>query len=169
MKGLLRYVNGRKRLSFTLLLFSFSVSALIAAAFVGYTVYLLFFLKDYIEALRVVITAGVPFFTVGALRAWLMLPRPFEVYPFYEGHPAAELFGGEKKSGSFPSRHAYSSFVIGTVFFFVNPWCALIFGVPAVLMCACRALLGIHFVRDLLAGALIGILSGVLGEFLLRF
>ena len=169
MKGLLLGVYRRRGLSLFLLLVSFAVSALIAAAFAVYIGYLLFFARDYLEVVRVGIVTGVPFFTVGALRAWLMLPRPFEVYPFYEGRPKVELFSGEKKSGSFPSRHAYSSFVIGTVFFFVNPWCALIFGLPALLMCVCRALLGIHFVRDLLAGALIGIVSGVLGEFLLRF
>ena len=169
MKRLCFFVYERKRLSLFLFWFSFLFSALVAAAFVAYIGYLLFFAKDYFELARVVITAGVPFFAVGALRAWLMLPRPFEVYAFYGGLPTVGLFSGEKKSGSFPSRHAYSAFVIGTVFFFQSPWCALIFGAGAVLMCLCRALLGIHFVRDLLAGALIGILSGVLGEFLLRF
>ena len=170
MEKIVRWVFERKKLSLSLFIFSLSVSVIIALAFVSYLAYLLFFIHDYREVLRLILATGVPFFLVGGLRALISRPRPFSVYPFFCGRASVTLFGhGEKASGSFPSRHAYSAFVIGTVAFFVNPWCALIFGVPAILMCACRVLIGFHFVRDVTAGALVGVLGGVLGEFLLRF
>ena len=61
---------------------------------------------------------------------------------------------------SFPSRHAFSAFAIATCWFVASASVAV-----ALMTCAgalgwCRVLGGVHFPRDIVAGALAGILTG---------
>ena len=109
---------------------------------------------------------------VGFARKIIGAKRPYEVYPFYEECPKRRFFGKMQKDeggASFPSRHAYSAFVVASAVVFICVPVGAVIALVAVLMCACRVLLGIHFIRDVLAGAIIGVMAGVLGEFLLRF
>lgn len=139
--------------------------------FVGYLVFLALEWEN-LEIVKLVITAGVPFILVGLVRSLIGAKRPFEVYDFYTESPKRGAFGiGRERGGSasFPSRHAYSAFVISVSLAFVSvPLGAVLLGL-SVLMCVARVLLGIHFVRDVVAGALIGTAAAVLGEFLIRF
>ena len=68
----------------------------------------------------------------------------------------------KKESNSFPSRHVASAFVIGVSFCPVAPW----LGIPVlVLGCALayvRFLCGYHYPSDLLGGAVLGTLWGLL-------
>ena len=102
--------------------------------------------------LRLVLTCGVPFVLLSAVRHVLDLPRPFEVYD-----PEPLLPRG------FPSRHVFSIFVIGTCFCYLEPWLGwTLLGLGAVLS-ALRVLSAVHFERDVLVGAAVGILSGAIG------
>lgn len=80
-------------------------------------------------------------------------PRPFIVIP------DANLFIIEK-SFSFPSNHAAQAFMTATVLsgYFAS-WRVGLF-VAAALVCYSRVYLGVHFLSDVAAGALIGILIG---------
>ncbi len=169
---LLRGVYENRGLARALGVFSLLVSALSALLYTGFLL-LLLHRGEYFEFLKLAISAGAPFFAVGLVRKAVKAKRPYEIYDFYEECPKAALFS--KKNGkkidtgdSFPSRHAYSAFVIATLLFFVCPAAGATLGILAILMCACRVLLGIHFLRDVLCGAAVGVLSGVLGEFLFR-
>ncbi len=170
---LLRKIYEKKRLFSALGAFSSAVSA----AFVLLYCSLLLFLLiegEHLELLKRALTAGVPFFAVGLARRIIKAQRPYEIYDFYEESPKTGLFGliksGERERGnSFPSRHAYSSFVIATIGFFVCPFAGMILYAVGAAMCAARVLLGIHFIRDVLCGAAIGVAAGILGEFLLNF
>ena len=84
-----------------------------------------------------------------------------KLYDFYEKKPK------NKKGNSFPSRHAYSSFVIATLFFSQCTPIAIMLLVFALGMCISRVLLGIHFIRDVMAGALIGVIAAIAGLFLI--
>ena len=107
---------------------------------------------------KVLLTLGIPFILVSLLRLIINAPRPYELYDFYQTPP-------KKKCGkSFPSRHAYSAFSIATVTFFILPWwVGAILITAAIFLCIARVLLGIHFIRDVLAGALIGVASALIG------
>ena len=169
---LLLSVYERKKLGYALYVFSALSSLLIAILFLAYIFCLAVFVKDYKEAVRLILTAGFPFLTVGFARRIIGAKRPYEVYSFYEECPKRRFFGKVHKGeggASFPSRHAYSAFVVASASFFVCVPAGVVIAFVAVLMCACRVLLGIHFIRDVLAGAIIGVMAGVLGEFLLRF
>ena len=107
------------------------------------------------------ITLGVPFLAVSIVRWLINAPRPYEM-PDFAGQPP------KKKGGcSFPSRHAFSIFAIGTLCLFVNLPLGLVTLIFGAVMCFSRVALRLHFVRDVASGALVGIISSVIGAFIL--
>ena len=136
------------------------ISALSALAFCGMLGYQVW-KEEYTRALTVAASAFIGFVFVTALRKLLNAPRPYELYPFYENKPK------DKAGESFPSRHAYSAFAIATLLFSVSLPIAIAMTVLALAMCVFRVLLGIHFIRDVTAGALIGVCAGVIGLILI--
>ena len=107
--------------------------------------------------LRLVLTCGVPFVLLSAVRHALDLPRPFEVYDL------EPLLPRETPGRSFPSRHVFSIFVIGTCFCYLEPWIGGGLLALGAVLSALRVLSAVHFERDVLVGAAVGILSGVIG------
>jgi membrane-associated phospholipid phosphatase len=98
------------------------------------------------------------------MRYLINSPRPYEVFDIDEFKVMRE----ERKSGrSFPSRHVFSAFLIGMLWL---PY-SVPFGVAALMLGAFlglqRVLLGIHFIRDVITGAVIGIVSGLVGILIL--
>ena len=114
----------------------------------------------YVDAAKLVVMAGVPFCIVTLMRSLIDMKRPYEVIDSPELILATE---GRKAGKSFPSRHVFSSFVLGTLAFSYSLPLATIILILGVYMAVERVLLGIHFVKDVLVGALIGIASGVIG------
>ena len=108
-------------------------------------------------AITVCVICGMPFAVVTLLRRMIDLPRPYEIYDFYEVAPK------NKKGKSFPSRHAFSIFIIATVMLLSYPAVAALLFALGVLLSVCRVLTGIHFVRDVVTGALLCVISGGLG------
>jgi len=84
----------------------------------------------------------------------LLVRRP---RPVLEGLPP---LGGAPSSLSFPSAHALSSFAVATAMFRVDPATAAAF-VVALLLALDRPYLGMHYPSDVLAGALLGIVLGL--------
>lgn len=156
MEKILLKISKCAALSKFLQIFSHAVSALSVLAF-GY-LSILALRESAIAFLELCITLGVPFFAVTIIRRAINAPRPYEIYNFYGDPP-------KKRCGcSFPSRHAYSAFAIGTYFAFASPLLGGILLVLSALMCTARVLLGIHFIRDVLTGALVGAVSTLLSK-----
>ncbi len=159
-KILLRVYNSRRA---SLALRIISELAVIASVLTYCLLLFLSFRDGWQTGLAVLLSAAIPFFFVGFIRAKINAPRPYELYDFYERKPK------ERAGRSYPSRHAYSVFVIATLSAYFSPWLAVsgfIFGIS---LCVCRVLLGIHFIRDVAAGALLGLVSGLLGIFIMLF
>jgi undecaprenyl-diphosphatase len=78
--------------------------------------------------------------------------------PTLEGLPP---LGGAPSSLSFPSAHALSSFAVATAMFRVDPATAAAL-VVALAISLGRPYLGMHYPSDVLAGALLGILLGLI-------
>lgn len=99
------------------------------------------------------------FVIMGILRRQWNKPRPYEVFDMKPLIPAKD-----RKSGkSFPSRHAFSAFLIATMAVII--FRSLGGFLPLVMACALgciRVLEGVHFPRDVVAGAVFGALAGVL-------
>ena len=85
----------------------------------------------------------------------LIVRRP---RPVLEGLPS---LGGAPSSLSFPSAHATSAFAVATAMSRVEPWGALAF-VLALALALGRPYLGMHYPSDVLAGALLGVLLGLI-------
>jgi membrane-associated phospholipid phosphatase len=87
-----------------------------------------------------------------AVKAIVRRPRPV-----LEGLPP---LGGAPSSLSFPSAHATSSFACATAMTRIAPEAAVLF-VLAAAIAACRPYLGMHYPSDVLAGAVLGTVLGL--------
>lgn len=155
MENALRKVRERASLTRALKIFSHGVSVLAVAAFL-YLSFAAIRVSAY-ELMKLLVTLGVPFVILSVVRRVINAPRPYELYDFYDAPPKA------KCGSSFPSRHAHSSIAIGTVLCFCSPILGSVLLLFGCLMCCARVLLGIHFIRDVLAGAVTGAVSSLLG------
>lgn len=129
-----------------------------------YTIYpivlaLLLFYENplFLRALLVPLTS---FMLVSLFRNYINTPRPYEVY---DHEP---IISKHSKGKSFPSRHAFSAFVIATTLFFVSKALGIFLIIVSGGLAVLRVVGGVHFKRDVIAGALIGILSGIIGFYL---
>ncbi len=147
------------RLSFWLQLISFLISIATVAAFT-YMVFHLWY-ESFFSAAKLCAVCGVPFISVSLLRRLINAPRPYELYDFYIKPPK------DKCGSSFPSRHAFSIFCIGVCLCYVNLPLGIVLLSLGVFLCVARVLLGIHFLRDVITGASIGVCSAFLGILIL--
>lgn len=110
-----------------------------------------------LQILPVLIVPALSFFLVSVFRARYGAVRPYEKYGF------APLVPKDTQAKSFPSRHVFSIFVIAAVisYLWIVPGVVLLLlgGILAFL----RVAMGVHFPKDVLAGAAMGIFCGCAG------
>ena len=129
----------------------------VAAVLVCYGCALMWGAFEWLSMLvRLVTVTAVPFLLVSLLRRAFDAPRPYELYPIEKPADA-------KRGSSFPSRHVFSATLIGSALCHVSPVLGIIPLISSLALGACRVLLGRHFVRDVVAGAVMGALCGALG------
>ena len=110
---------------------------------------------------RLVLVPAISFGAVSLFRRVWNRPRPYEVLDI------VPLIPRNKKGASFPSRHVFSVFLIAMTWGWVCPPVGWLLSGVGVLLAAIRVVAGIHFPRDVLAGALLGVACGWLGFVLL--
>ena len=103
---------------------------------------------------------AVGFAAVSFFRRRFNAPRPYECCAI------APLIARDGAGKSFPSRHAFSAFAIAASWFAASAPVAVVLLVAAVVLAICRVLGGVHFPRDVVAGAFIGSATGALAAFL---
>lgn len=118
----------------------------------------------YIDCAKLLIMAAIPFAVVSAIRFILNSDRPYEVI---ELDQFKEMRSVRKSGKSFPSRHVFSAFLIGVLSFSYSLPLGIVILMLGAFIAICRVLLGIHFVKDVVVGALIGTLSGVIALLIL--
>lgn len=109
-----------------------------------------------------VLVPGISFVLVSIFRSKINAPRPYET-----PGAAAPIIKKDAPGKSFPSRHVFSIFVIAVTVFWVWPAPGILVGIAGVILAWCRVAGGVHFPRDVIAGALIGIGCGVIGFYLI--
>ena len=109
-----------------------------------------------------VLVPGISFVLLTIFRNMIDAPRPYEM-------PGARppIIKKDAPGKSFPSRHVFSIFVIAVTVFWVWPIPGIIVGAAGALLAWCRVAGGVHFPRDVIAGALIGIGCGLLGYYVI--
>lgn len=120
--------------------------------------------KSYLECARLAVMAAVPFALVSLMRYFLDVQRPYEVIDF---QPLIEMRAVRKAGKSFPSRHVFSAFLIGTLALYYSPLLGAVTLLVGLFIAIERVMLGIHFTRDAILGGVIGGLSGVIGILIL--
>ena len=155
MEAVLKRIYASRRASLSLKIISHATALISAAAFVAVLIYS--YISEPMTALKIGVFALAPYILVSVMRKIIKAPRPYEIYDFYQAPPK------NKVGQSFPSRHVFSAFVIAVLSYTASVWLSIALLVLGVCLAVSRVLLGIHFVRDVVAGALIGILSGIFG------
>ena len=111
--------------------------------------------------LPAVIIPGISFILLSVLRDRINSPRPYEVFDL-------KPIINKKTSGhSFPSRHIFCMFLIAATVFRYCPAAGLVIGLAGLGLAVTRVLGGVHFLRDVTAGALIGAGCGIIGFWLI--
>lgn len=107
--------------------------------------------------LRSFLTPAISFVLLSLVRKKINCPRPYETLDI------TPLIHKNTKGKSFPSRHVFSVFVIAGTWFAYCPVVGIILGVIGLSMAVVRVLGGVHYPRDVAAGAAAGIVSCVIG------
>lgn len=162
MEELLKNINSSPKKTKMLSWIS-AACAITIALFFGLQLALHLLDEEYITAAIISVTALTGYIIVGAARRIVNAPRPYELYDFFDNVPK------HKPGRSFPSRHAYSAFVLAMLAWLINPAITVVLGILAVLICVTRVLLGLHFIRDVATGMLIGVCAGITGLLLVYF
>ena len=103
------------------------------------------------------------FAAVTAFRYAFNAPRP------YEALSIDPLIKKDTRGKSFPSRHTFSMFMIAASWFAWQPAVGAALFAAGALMAVVRIVGGVHFPCDVVAGALVAIVSAVVGYGVIPF
>lgn len=131
------------------------ITLLTALGYAGF-LYILFRTKSPL-LVRCTVVPAVGFIICTMVRGMLNWKRPYEVYEF-EPIIHKETFGK-----SFPSRHVCSIFLIAMAFLQYDLSMAMVMALLGVILSILRVFGGVHFPKDVIAGALFGLISGAVG------
>lgn len=109
--------------------------------------------------LRVLCVPAAGFLVVTLFRKWVSASRPYEVYGF------TPLLQKDTKGNSFPSRHVFSNLIIALAVMSVWIPAGIFLVFCGMLLAVLRVVTGVHFPKDVIAGAVIAVLLGVFGFF----
>ncbi len=120
-----------------------------------------FLLKDFKKYWRMVVEAliaavFVRFILAEIIREIWFRPRPFV-------HNSVNLLiSYDPKESSFPSGHASFYFALSTIIYSYNKKAGILFYIASFLIVIARVFVGIHWPSDILAGAILGTLGGII-------
>ena len=118
-------------------------------------VYSYFFSKT--ELIELVVVPLASFVAVSLFRNVVNAKRPYEVYDF------EPIIDKDTKHHSFPSRHVFSAFMVGMAYMQISARGAVDIFILGALLAVLRVFGGVHFIKDVICGAVIGIALGLLG------
>lgn len=109
-----------------------------------------------------VISAGIAVFLSRLVIAEIIKRLYHHGRPYVILETAKKLISENHNYQSFPSGHAAIFFAIAMVVYFYNKKLGIWFFISAIIIGVARIFVGVHWPSDILAGAVIGIISGVL-------
>ncbi len=118
-------------------------------------VLVLFYNEGITELIKAVAVPGVSFVLVSVFRYLYNAPRPYEVTDI------TPMNNKKTKGKSMPSRHTFSIFVIAMTIFYFDYRLGICFLFAGTILAILRVLERVHFVRDVVVGAFLGVLFGL--------
>ena len=153
-------IQGKKRLKRALIFANGILTGLVYICFLVLLIALAYN-KRYCDLIRIVLVCGISFVLVSVFRYFFNAKRPYAMYDY------EPIVAKEKEGQSMPSRHVFSAFVIAMAFAYINWKFSILFFIVAILIAVHRVIVGVHFIKDVLVGAIIGIVAGVIGFFII--
>lgn len=145
-----------KQIRFDILKFLYKVLPVLeAAVYCGLIIYS-FVKEDYLMFTKCIVVPATAFVVVSIFRKLIDSPRP------YTNYDITPLINKDKIGESFPSRHTLSAFLITMTGFYVYFPVGIVLTVMSLIIAITRVVSGVHFTKDVIAGAVIGILSGII-------
>lgn len=116
------------------------------------------YLKDYQFqfVFPYIIIPGISFILLSFVRKKINYPRPYETWAI------EPLINRSEKGNSFPSRHVFSATMISMCYLSTTWWLGSLLLFFSMVLAFCRFIGGVHYPKDVIAGIVIGILSGSL-------
>ncbi len=127
----------------------------VTAVLYGVAVVLLAVRRD-ARVLRFLLVPASGFAAVTVLRSAVSARRPYEVYSF------TPLLDKDTRGNSFPSRHVFSNVIIAMAVLQMSPPAGVFLLVCGLCLAVLRVITGVHFPRDVVAGATLAVLLGML-------
>lgn len=117
----------------------------------------LFLQKDE-RLLQAIFVPAVSFVLLSMGRYLINRPRPYEKFEM------TPVISKDTKGKSFPSRHVFSASVIAMTFLFSSPWLwiGIILLIITLLEAFVRVVSGVHYISDVTAGMVIGIIVSII-------
>lgn len=106
---------------------------------------------------RALLVPGISFVLLSLVRRLINAPRP------YEALDIDPLIHKDTHGKSLPSRHVFSMFVIAMTFLWLLPPVGILLLICGAVLAAVRVIGGVHYPRDVIVGAAVGILAGIIG------
>ncbi len=131
-----------------------TITVVTAIAYIA--VLVMFFIENKVSFIEAILVPGISFVLVSAFRHIYNAPRPYEV----TGIPP--MTGKNTKGKSMPSRHTFSIFIIAMTVFYYDYRLGIPMLVFGVILAALRVIERVHFVKDVVVGAILGIGFGLI-------
>ena len=134
------------------------------SVFIAYPIFLLYLLFQRNPILgRAIMVPLDSFIIVSVFRHIVNRKRPYEYFG------VKPVIDKDTKGKSFPSRHVFSAFVISMTFIFCSSmsWQWIVISTVLFLISTgiaiIRVVSGVHYISDVIAGAIVGIAAGLIG------
>jgi len=126
---------------------------------VGNYIYLLLInRRDKDKVLKIILGTGISFAGCSLIRRLINRQRPYEKYNI------EKLINKKKEGRSFPSRHVFSAALISTYVYFENKRSGILCFFVTMIIGIIRIISGVHYVSDVVAGYILGVVSGIPGK-----
>ena len=116
---------------------------------------------SYLVIAKLIIVPATTFVVISILRLALDARRPYEIYDI---KPIIEK---KKKRQSMPSRHVLSATLIAMTVLYFNQSLGIILLILTFFVAITRVLAGVHFIKDVFMGILIGVICTIFGLWLI--
>lgn len=153
------YVTQHPSLRQAVVLSTKLLPGIVYAAYPLMLLWLLVFQRQ--ELLRAILVPAIGFLATTWLRAWINAPRP------YEQLDIPPISKKDTVGKSFPSRHAACAAVIAVTALHALLPLGIALSIVALLIALSRVLAGVHFLKDVLCGLLLGGVIGWLGMYMI--
>ena len=113
--------------------------------------------KEDMRFIRVIAVPAASFTALSVFRTKYNAIRPYEKYNF------KPLIPKDTHGKSFPSRHVFSIFICAGAASYIYPLPGTVIYIMGIMLAVIRVISGVHFPKDVIAGALAGILCSIAG------